>query len=62
MPIVIVEAIEGRTVEQKRKLVKDITEVVMEDFDVDEPDKVTVIIHDVYKNSGGKGGKLFMER
>ena len=32
MPIVTIRAFEGRTVEQKRKLAKDITDVVMKNF------------------------------
>ena len=57
MPIVTVDALEGRTVEQKRGLVKDITEAVMKNFDV-EPEAVTVIIRDMEKKNFGKAGKL----
>jgi len=47
MPTIIVEADEGRTVEQKRGLVKDITEAVCKNFKV-EPQAVT--IHSVLIN------------
>jgi len=57
MPIVTVDALEGRTVEQKRGLVKDITEAVMKNFDVG-PEAVTVIIRDMEKKNFGKAGKL----
>ena len=57
MPIVTVDALEGRTVEQKRGLVKDITEAVMKNFDV-ESEAVTVIIRDMEKKNFGKAGKL----
>ena len=57
MPIVTVDALEGRTVEQKRGLVKDITEAVMKNFDVGS-EAVTVIIRDMEKKNFGKAGKL----
>ena len=57
MPTVIVEADEGRTVEQKRGLVKEITEAVCKNFKV-EPQAVTVYIHEGRKENRGKAGKL----
>ncbi|MCL5807174.1 MAG: 2-hydroxymuconate tautomerase family protein [Deltaproteobacteria bacterium] len=57
MPTVIVEADEGRTVEQKRGLVKEITAAVCKNFEV-EPQSVTVFIHEGKKENRGKGGKL----
>lgn len=57
MPIVTVDALKGRTVEQKRGLVKDITEAVMRNFDVG-PEAVTVIIRDMEKKNFAKAGKL----
>ena len=47
MPVVTVRAIEGRTVEQKRKLAKDITDAVVKNFDV-EADKVLVNFFDIF--------------
>ena len=41
MPIVTVRALEGRTVEQKRKLAKDVTDDVVKNFDV-EPDRILI--------------------
>ena len=46
MPTIIVEADEGRTIEQKRGLVKEITEAVCKNFMV-EPPSVTVLIHEL---------------
>ena len=60
MPIVIVEADEGRTVEQKRALVKDITEAVCKNFRV-EPQTVTILIHEQKKENRGKAGKLAVD-
>ena len=60
MPTVIVEADEGRTVEQKRGLVKEITEAVCKNFKV-EPQAVTIIIHEGKKENRGKSGKLAID-
>ena len=59
-PIVIIEADEGRTVEQKRGLVKDITEAVCKNFKV-EPQAVSVLIHEGKKENRGKAGKLAID-
>jgi 4-oxalocrotonate tautomerase len=60
MPTIIVEADEGRTVEQKRELVKDITEAVCKNFKV-EPQSVTIFIHEGKKENRGKAGKLAID-
>ncbi|OIP92534.1 MAG: 4-oxalocrotonate tautomerase [Syntrophobacterales bacterium CG_4_8_14_3_um_filter_58_8] len=60
MPTIIVEADEGRTVEQKRGLVKDITEAVCKNFKV-EPQAVTIFIHEGKKENRGKAGKLAID-
>ena len=41
MPIITVKALEGRTIDQKRGLVKDMTEAIVKNFKV-EPDAVTL--------------------
>ena len=60
MPTIIVEADEGRTVEQKRGLVRDITEAVCNNFKV-PPEAVTVLIHEGKKENRGKAGKLAID-
>ena len=60
MPIVIVEADEGRTIEQKRGLVKDITEAVCKNFKV-EPQAVSIYVHEGKKENRGKAGKLAID-
>jgi len=57
MPFVIVEMWEGRTVDQKRKLVKAITQAMIDHADC-KPDHLHVVIHDTPKNSWGRGGVL----
>ena len=60
MPTVIVEADEGRTIEQKRGLVKDITDAVCKNFNVG-PQTVTILIHEQKKENRGKDGKLAID-
>ena len=60
MPRVTVEAIEGRTLEQKRGLEKDITEATTKNFRV-EPEAVTIVIHEMSRENYAKAGKLFSD-
>jgi 4-oxalocrotonate tautomerase len=61
MPLVTVKAIEGRTIEQKRGLVKDITEAVVKNFKV-EPEAVSINIIEYSRENLAKGGQLFVDR
>jgi 4-oxalocrotonate tautomerase len=61
MPEVFIYAIEGRSLDQKRGLVKDITDAVVKNFNV-TADAVMVQIVESPKTSKAKGGKLFSER
>ena len=60
MPEVYVHAVEGRTPEQKRALMKDITDAVVRNCKV-EPGVVTVSIMETPKMNKAKGGVLFSE-
>lgn len=55
MPIVEVHLLEGRTVEQKRKLIAEMTRAISESVDV-KPEQVRVIIHEMPKEHFGIGG------
>jgi 4-oxalocrotonate tautomerase len=61
MPEIIVHAAEGRSQEQKRALMKDITDAVVKNFGTD-PNAITVTIIEAPKTLKMKGGKLFSER
>ena len=61
MPEIIVYAVEGRTAEQKKGLMKDITDAMVRNFDV-PADVVTVQIVESPKDSKAKGGVPFTER
>jgi 4-oxalocrotonate tautomerase len=52
---------EGRTVEQKRNLVKDITDAVVKHIQV-EPDQVIVNFFDMPKHNIAKAGKLRIDQ
>ena len=60
MPEVVVYMLEGRTLEQKRGLVKDITAAVVKNAG-STADSVTVSLLETPKNAKGKGGVLFSE-
>jgi 4-oxalocrotonate tautomerase len=61
MPEVYVYMVEGRTMEQKRALVKDVTDVVVKNIGV-AAETVMVQIMETPKNSKAKGGVLFSDR
>jgi 4-oxalocrotonate tautomerase len=61
MPEVYVHAVEGRTLDQKRALVKDITDAVVRHFAV-PADAVVVQIMESPKTDKAKGGVLFSDR
>jgi 4-oxalocrotonate tautomerase len=61
MPVVTVEMWEGRTTEQKRRLVRALTDAMVEHADA-KPDALHVIIHEVPRDNWGRGGVLGVDR
>jgi 4-oxalocrotonate tautomerase len=61
VPEVYIYAVEGRTLDQKRALVKDVTDAVVRHFKV-EPMTVMVQIMETPKSSKAKGGVMFCDR
>jgi len=61
MPLVTVKAVEGRTIEQKRGLVKDITEALVKHFGANR-EAVAIDIVDYSKENLAQGGQLFVDR
>ena len=61
MPIVTVAMYEGRTLDQKRELVKGITDVVAR-VTGNTPDAVHVVIEDVKRENWAIGGRLHPDR
>jgi 4-oxalocrotonate tautomerase len=60
MPEVVIYAISGRSVEQKRALCKDITDAFVKNFKV-EPAAVVITLLETPKTDKAKGGVLFSE-
>lgn len=61
MPEIIVYAVEGRTPETKRALMRDITDAVVKHFGV-PPENVVVQIVESSRDSKARGGISFSER
>lgn len=61
MPEIHVFCAEGRTPEQKKKLMKALTDAMVDSFDV-KPEVVTVQIMESPKTDKAKGGIPFTER
>lgn len=61
MPEIILELAEGRTIEQKRQIVKEFTDTIVQVCGVDR-EAVVVIIHENPKTDKAKGGVLFNDR
>lgn len=57
MPIVQIEMLQGRTVEQKRALVKKVTEAISETANCPQ-EAVSIIIREMPKEHYAVGGKL----
>ena len=60
MPTYHVEMMEGRTIEQKKRLVAEITRVSV-DILGGEADSVDIIITDIKRENWATGGKLWSE-
>jgi 4-oxalocrotonate tautomerase len=61
MPTIRVEMFEGRTAEQKKNLVKALTDAVVETLG-GKPDAVDVILYDIKPSEWATGGELWSEK
>lgn len=61
MPVVTVQLWEGRTLEQKRKLVRAITDAMVEHVGA-RPDGLHVIIQEIPPENWGRAGVLGVDR
>ena len=61
MPTYHIEMMEGRTVEQKRKLAEEITRVSVEILG-GSPESVDILITDVKRENCATGGKLWLDK
>jgi 4-oxalocrotonate tautomerase len=60
MPMINVQMFEGRTLDQRRKLVKELTDATCKALGV-QPDSVQVVLTDVKKENWAEAGKLFSD-
>jgi len=61
MPVVTVELWEGRTLDQKRRLVQAITDAMIEHADA-RPDALHVILHEIPRENWARAGVLGVDR
>jgi 4-oxalocrotonate tautomerase len=61
MPIVNVKIAKGRSIAIRRKLVKDITNVIVNDLDV-RPEWVSVLIDEYNRENWASGGELHIDK
>lgn len=60
MPIVQIEMFEGRTLEQKKKMVEKVTQAIVETVGA-KPENVSIIIREMAKENYARGGQLESE-
>jgi 4-oxalocrotonate tautomerase len=61
VPIIHVNMYEGRTLDQKRKLVTNMTEAVVKSLDV-KPDAVRIILHELPRQNIAVAGVLASDK
>jgi 4-oxalocrotonate tautomerase len=61
MPTIRVELMEGRTPEQKKNLVKALTNAVVDTLG-SKPDSVDVVLYDIKRSDWATGGELWSEK
>jgi len=61
MPFVTIEMISGRSVEQKRKMVFEVTKAICQTVDAD-PEKVRIVIKDVEPENISVAGRLVLDK
>jgi 4-oxalocrotonate tautomerase len=61
MPIIHVHLFEGRTLDQKRKLVSAMTDAVVKSLDA-KPESVQILLHDTSKSDVSVAGVLVSDK
>ncbi len=61
MPLISIQMIKGRTLEQKRKLVETVTKAVCDSVNV-SPEKVRIVITDLEPENYSSSGKLAIDK
>ncbi len=61
MPVITIQQFEGRTIEQKGRLAKEITDSIVKIYEI-EADRVSITYLDIPKHNVAKAGKLLSDR
>ncbi len=60
MPVVTIQMSSGKTLEQKRQIVEEITDTLVRTLQVD-PAMITILIQELSRENIGKAGRLLSE-
>ncbi len=61
MPVVTIQMAAGRTLEQKRRVVEEFTATLVDVMKID-PAEITILVHELPRESIAKAGVLLSER
>jgi len=61
MPLIQITMLQGRTTEQKRKIAKRVTDVLVEEGGA-RREGITIAFHEVSKESYASGGELMIDK
>lgn len=61
MPIIQMEILKGRTIEQKREMVKEVTSAIVKTLSC-PPEAVSIIIREMEKEEYSVAGKLYSDK
>lgn len=61
MPIIQIDMLEGRTLEQKRQMVKEVTEALAKNLACSK-NAVSIVIREVSRENLARAGELFVDK
>lgn len=61
MPRIIIQMVEGRPLEKKRALVKNVTDTVADTLNISQ-DRISIVLHEVKEDELAHGGILWCDR
>lgn len=61
MPRVIIQMVEGRTLEKKRSLVKNVTDTMADTLGISK-ERISIVLHEVKEDELAHGGTLWCDR
>ena len=61
MPRVIIQLVEGRSLEKKRALVKNVTDTIADTLGI-TPERISIVLHEMKEDQLAHGGVLWCDR